>query len=346
MQLHLSYLNIGVTMKKINNLTFLISITCFIYFTNCGSSPTSSDNGNDIDVLSRIEISNVSSENEVNKNLQISITAFNQNNGILKQNISINLSDLTNTISPNSVKLDSGRWSGNIVIRDAVPNNKITLSSGDINASSNEFNLKWILNRFSIDNLPSYFEVSKNTEILINAYDDQNLLIKNFSENTVLTDLNGGINIVLDFSSGFWKSDIVFSTVSPSNNFIIESDEITSTSQNFKVIDFNHPFASIWNGTWKVTQTNNTEAGEPITNDSYAFSSASYDGEFVTANARWYSVVLGFKEGQLKYSPTAKAMEMNFAGGTTQTFLNVEISDNSLTFSDKNNTYVLSKESN
>ncbi|MFC1553386.1 FlgD immunoglobulin-like domain containing protein [candidate division KSB1 bacterium] len=92
---------------------------------------------------------------------------------------------------------------------------------------------------------------------------------------------------------------------------------------------------ALWNGTWKVTSTDNTDQNAiPRLNDTYTISNASYNDTVVVADVTWFAVGTGIFNGSITYNPTGPTLQIEFYNRYDIYSGNVSIDATTLYFTD------------
>ena len=102
----------------------------------------------------------------------------------------------------------------------------------------------------------------------------------------------------------------------------------------------------LWNGTWKVTSTNNTSSGSNlIVDETLTFSNSIFNGSAVTGNVKWVSISWGIVNGTYEYDPTGQTLVITYTGGYgTKTYTGVSINQTQLNMSSGSLSFSLAKQ--
>lgn len=124
------------------------------------------------------------------------------------------------TLSPNSVQLNGGVWSGNITISPPDPNVRIKVQNGNVTSYSNYFTLSDnIPTRFIFDTILSPKIAGTPFQITIRAVDYYNSPVINYNGSATISASTGPgtispINIT--FNNGVWTGNVTLTTPNPS----------------------------------------------------------------------------------------------------------------------------------
>lgn len=174
---------------------------------------------------------------------QIEIIARDEyNNQVDQFNETVDISDLTGTISPNiSDNFSDGYWAGNVNVTSVMTNNIISVertATGTENGSSNGFNVVHnSLDHFTFDSIPTSQTVGKSINISISARDAYDNIVTSFTGTTSLSDLTGTISPAIsgNFSSGEWTGNVTITQSQTADKISATSGSKTGSSNTFNV---------------------------------------------------------------------------------------------------------------
>ena len=171
----------------------------------------------------------------------ITVTAQDVHNNTATQYTGkVNISDLSNTISPGeSDNFNNGVWAGIVIISQNFDDNEITVinQGGSESGSSNAFNV--------ISNDVDHFAVSaignqqagQGFSVTIRAEDSENNLVSNFSGTTTLSDYTGSLapTSTTNFSGGTWSGVLTITKSYSGNVVIVTGSGRVGTSSPFDI---------------------------------------------------------------------------------------------------------------
>ncbi len=209
--------------------------------TVTNSSGSQTGNSNNFDVVAgnidHFEITNITGTKTAGLPFNIQITAKDANNAtVTGYNGTVNLSDLTGTLSPTvTTSFGNGIWSGNVTITKSYTNNKITASGAGKSGTSNQFTVQAnSVTHFTFDGIPSPKIAGQGFSITIYALDNYENIVTSYSSTANLTDNTGTINpaTTTNFLSGQWTGNV---TLTKSQNDVeITATQGTSTGKSNK----------------------------------------------------------------------------------------------------------------
>ena len=122
-------------------------------------------------------------------------------------NNTVNIEDVTGTLSPTSVPLSSGWWTGDLTITQAVNVDSLTASFGGNSGSSNTFIVdNASLHHFDFDPIISSQEAGVPFSAGIDAEDEYGNLVDDFGSTVNLNDVTGTLSpTTVNFSGGQWS---------------------------------------------------------------------------------------------------------------------------------------------
>ncbi|MFC1556448.1 hypothetical protein ACFL6I_14340 [candidate division KSB1 bacterium] len=101
----------------------------------------------------------------------------------------------------------------------------------------------------------------------------------------------------------------------------------------FDILDYYE--AVKWNGTWKVTQTENTQDDMPQLGETYTIKNTDYDGSIIKADIVWFKLDTGYIQGHLEFDPTGMTLSVDMPGDDLdQFFVEVTKTYYTITFKD------------
>jgi len=187
-------------------------------------------------------ITNISSQTAGTPFL-IEVFAMDQfNNQVDQFEETINISDLTGTITPTiSDDFSLGYWAGNVSVTQVQANNIITVertSTGIETGTSNGFNITHnSLDHFVFASIPTTQTAGNAFSITITAKDAYENTVTNFGGTASLSDLTGTISpgITGNFTSGSWTSNVTITKSQTANRILVTGGNKTGTSNSFNV---------------------------------------------------------------------------------------------------------------
>lgn len=172
-----------------------------------------------------------------------SITALAQdvyNNTVTSFNTTVDISDLSASISPNqSGNFSNGQWTGSVKIGTPYTNNSITIkkTGGSEQGVSNSFNV----NAGSLDHY-AIAAIANQTagvafSITITAKDKENNTITSFAGPVALSDITGSISPTTSgiFTNGVWTGTVGITISRTSNQIFVSYSGKSSASNSFNV---------------------------------------------------------------------------------------------------------------
>ncbi|MDZ7377130.1 MAG: hypothetical protein ONB13_10960, partial [candidate division KSB1 bacterium] len=205
-----------------------------ITVTNSGGSQTGTSNSFDVIAgnIDHFEISNIASPKTAGVSFAVTITAKDANNAtVTSYNGTVNLSDLSGTISPIvTTNFVNGVWTGDVTITRSYTNNKITATGAGKSGSSNLFNIQSnSLTHFSFATITSPKTAGQPFSITISARDNYENIVTSFSGTATLSDNTGSLSPTASgpFSNGEWTGNV---TITKAQNDV----EITATQGGAK----------------------------------------------------------------------------------------------------------------
>ncbi len=164
------------------------------------------------------------------------------NNQVDQFEETVNISDLTGTITPNvSDSFTLGYWAGNVTVTQVQTNNIITVqrtANGTQSGSSNGFNvIHNSLDHFVFASIPSSQTAGNAFGITITAKDTYDNTVNNFTGTASLSDLTATISpgITGNFISGQWSGNVTITESQTANRISATSESKTGTSNSFNV---------------------------------------------------------------------------------------------------------------
>jgi len=152
-----------------------------------------------------------------------------------------------------------------------------------------------------------------------------------------------GQTLVIDYAENPYEESfngvsIVDLTLSFSNN---DYDFTLNKEEDVIVYD-----TSLWNGTWKVTNTTNQYSSSQLNvNEILTFSDATFDGTIVSGNTTMVSIYHGTVSGPFTYNPTGKTLIIVYTGNPyEESFNGVVIDGTTLSFSNNDYEFTLTKQ--
>jgi len=190
--------------------------------------------------LSKFYINNVSDQIAAEW-FSVMVKAQDQyDNVVTSYNTTVDISDLSNSITPNiSGNFSNGSWTGSVKINSIFTNNSITINrtGGSEQGSSNNFNVSaGSLDHFTISTISSQ-TAGIAFSIVITAKDRENNTITSFTGSVSINDLTGTISpkVSGNFSSGSWTGNISITSALQNNQIIVIYNNKNGTSNNFNV---------------------------------------------------------------------------------------------------------------
>lgn len=223
------------------NATITKSVTDNILYVN-GSGKSGQSNGFNVIAASlhHFVLETITTQS-AGQPFAITITAQdNYSNTATQFTGKVNISDKTNTISPNaSGNFIGGRWSGNVAISQAYSNDVITVinQGGSESGSSNSFDvISSNVDHFVITSIANQIAGTPFT-ITIRAEDSNNNLVTNFTGNASLADLTGTIipKTTSNFSGGTWSGTVTITKSRTGDTITVTSSGKAGTSNSFNV---------------------------------------------------------------------------------------------------------------
>lgn len=153
----------------------------------------------------------------------------------------VSLSDLTGTLSPESVNFSAGWWSGQLTVTEAVSVDSVTAAYNGKTGSSDAFSVENnSLDHFVFSNIPSPQRAGDPFSMTIGAADAYGNLVDEFNGTAILSDITGTLNPnSATFSGGLWSSSSVTITQSIDADSIVATYDTVSTGSNIFEVNSN-----------------------------------------------------------------------------------------------------------
>ncbi|HEX9971735.1 MAG TPA: hypothetical protein VGD14_06655, partial [bacterium] len=168
------------------------------------------------------------------------------NNQVDQFEETVNLSDLTGTITPAvSDSFATGYWAGNVTVTQVRTNNIITVqrtTNGTQSGTSNGFNvIHNSLDHFVFGSIPTTQTAGTQFGITIIARDAYENNVTNFTGTASISDLTGTISpgITGNFSTGQWSGNVTITKSQTADRISATSGNKTGTSNSFNVNPYN-----------------------------------------------------------------------------------------------------------
>ncbi len=192
--------------------------------------------------LASLQISNISTQ-AAGEPFAITVTALDAYSNIATQFTgTVNISDLTNTITPTiSGNFSAGKWTGNVTITQVRQNNRITVTNtgGSQTGQSNLFNvIASSVDHFVIDNITSPKTAGVPFQIIITAKDKDNNTVTGFTGTASLSDLTGTVSPTTtgNFVNGVWQDNVTITRSWTNNRITVTSSGKAGQSNAFNVV--------------------------------------------------------------------------------------------------------------
>ncbi len=226
--------NVTITKSQIDN---------FIMANHAGISNPDSSNKFNVNAgpLAKFALDPIASPQAAGAWFNIKVTAQDQyNNTVTSFNGTVNLSDLSGTISPtNSNNFSNGQWSGQVKISSPYTNDRITATKagGVENGSSNQFNVTvGSLDHFVISTVATQTAGVPFT-ITITAKDIEGNTVTSFAGPVTIGDLSGSISPQASgvFSNGVRNETVTIRTSLQSDQIVVTGNGKSGLSNFFNV---------------------------------------------------------------------------------------------------------------
>jgi len=192
--------------------------------------------------LASFQIGNISTQ-AAGVPFAISVTGLDAYGNIASQFTgTVNISDLTNTISPTiSGNFAAGKWTGNVTITQSRQNNRITVTNtgGAQTGQSNLFDvLPSSVDHFVIDNISSPKTAGVPFQVTITAKDKDDNTVTGFTGTATLSDLSGTISPTAtgSFVNGVWQGNVTITKSWANNRITATSSGKAGQSNSFTVV--------------------------------------------------------------------------------------------------------------
>ncbi|MBN2011075.1 hypothetical protein JW960_17135 [candidate division KSB1 bacterium] len=222
------------------NITITKSATANnLTFTSSGKAGSSNDFNVLHAALDHFKFATVSSPQTAGSSFGVDITAQDfYNNTVTAFSSTINLSDVTGTISPTvSGNFSSGHWAGTVTITESGNDNYITANGGGETGSSNSFNvIAGSLAGFSIGQISTQ-AAGQPFSISVTARDAFGNTRTQFTSTVNISDLTGTVSPVLSgaFIQGQWTGNVVVTSARTANQISVQR---TGGSENGTSVPF------------------------------------------------------------------------------------------------------------
>jgi hypothetical protein len=246
-------------------------------------------------------------------------------NGVVIDRTTLNFSN--NDYSFTMTKLE------NVASYDAI----LWIGTWKVTATTNQFSSSQLSNDETLTFSGSTFDGSNVSGIVSLVSINHGIVSGSYSYNPT------GQTLVINYTGSPYEESfngvvIDGSTLSFSNN---DYDFTLDKQEDITVFD-----ASLWHGTWSVTNTTNQFSSSQLRlNETLTFSDATFNGTIVSGNTVMVSVYHGSVSGPYIYNPTGQTLVINYTGSPyEESFNGVVIDGTILSFSNSDYEFTLTKQ--